>query len=52
LKIFTSNVADFFGISKEGYGYIREGGVASFVVVDKSLKIKETCSQGETVYQQ
>lgn len=52
LKIFTSNVADFFGISKEGYGYIREDGIASFVVVDKSLKIKETCSQGETVYQQ
>ncbi len=52
LKIFTANVADFFGISKEGYGYIREDGVASFLIVDKTLKIKETCSQGETVFQQ
>ena len=52
LKMFTSNVADFFGISKEGFGYIREDGVASFVIADKALNIKETCSQGETVYQQ
>jgi len=52
LKIFTSNVADFFGISKEGYGYIHEDGVASFVIADKSLTILETYSQGETVYQQ
>lgn len=52
LKIFTSNVADFFGISKDGYGYIREDGVASFVIADKTLKIKETVSQGETVFQQ
>ena len=52
LKIFTSNVADFFGVSKEGYGYIRENGVASFVIADGSLKIKETCSQGKTVFQQ
>lgn len=50
LKIFTSNVTDFFGISKEGYGYIREDGIANFVVVGEDLQIKETISQGDIVY--
>jgi len=50
LKLFTSNVSDFFGISKEGYGYLREGGIASFVLADQDLKIKETFSQGERVF--
>jgi len=50
LPIFTSNVSDFFGISKEGYGYIREGGIASFVLVDENFEIKETFSQGERVF--
>ncbi len=50
LKIFTSNVSDFFGISKKGFGYIREGGVASLIIADNHLAIKETISLGETVY--
>ncbi|MFP4461262.1 MAG: beta-aspartyl-peptidase [Thermotogota bacterium] len=50
LKIFTSNVSDFFGISKEGYGHLFEGGVANFTIVDQHLDIRITVSQGEIVF--
>ncbi len=51
LKIFTSNVSEFFGISKQGHGKIIEEGVANLCVYDKNLNLKRTLAQGEWVYQ-
>ncbi len=47
LKIFTSNVSEFFGLSDEGYGHVRENGIANLIFYDDAFNLKMTVAKGE-----
>jgi beta-aspartyl-dipeptidase (metallo-type) len=47
LKLFTSNVSEFFGISDEGHGFVKENGIANLVFYDDALNLKMTIAKGD-----
>ncbi|MFW5985875.1 MAG: beta-aspartyl-peptidase [Halanaerobiales bacterium] len=46
LKLFTTNVADFFALDREGLGRIKKDNLADFIILDRELNIKGAVVRG------